>query len=301
MRYRLTIATAFGVLLVVATACQPLPQPFQPGASQKTSNPLLKLPDRSGIVVRPVTGMPGDSGATLAQEMADALINRNLPAFTENGNRSSLILTGHAIPRSRGAARSEIRLIWKISDPDGLQAGAHVLDIAARKSAWDKGSPTLLRDMAVKSAGKIAALIQGPAEIDRTANRTKRTLHVWKIDGAPETAGALLRAELESSLRRRALRVSSKMRDDSIIIVGTVSLKPGTKGRRALSLEWSVMSPDGKELGKLHQKNSVTSDNLENDWPTIARNIATGAAEGIGNVLNKVPESAISSAPRRTK
>lgn len=300
MQFRLTLAAGLGALLAVATACQPLPQPFQPGASQKTSNPLLKLPDRSGIVVRPVTGMPGDSGAALAREMAAALINRNLPAFTENGSRSSMILTGQAIPRSRGATRSEIRLIWKISNAAGLQAGEHVLDIAARKSAWAKGSPALLRDMAVKSAGKVAALIQGPAEIDRTANRTKRTLHVWKIDGAPETAGALLRAELESSLRRRALRVSSKMRDDSIIIVGTVSLKPGTKGRRALSLVWSVRSPGGNELGKLRQKNSVTPDSLENDWPAIARNIATGAAEGIGNVLNKVPESAVSGAQRRT-
>lgn len=301
MRFRVVSRIALGAIALTVAGCQPLPQPFQPAASKKTSNPLLKLPDRSGVVVKPITGMPGDSGAALAREMATALIDRNLPAFTDNGNRSSFVLTGQAIPRSRGAARNEIRLIWRISNPEGLQTGEHVLDIAARKSAWIKGSPTLLRDMAVKSAGKIASLIQGPAETDRTANRTKRTLHVWQIDGAPETAGALLRAELESSLRRRSLRVSSKMRDDSIIIVGTVSLKAGTKGRRDLSLEWSVMSPDGKELGKLQQKNSVTPDSLESDWPTIARHIATGAAEGIGNVLNKVPETALSGAPDSAK
>lgn len=301
MQFRFLYWLALGGCITALAGCQPLPQPFQPDTDRKISNPLLKLPDRSGIVVRPVAGMPGDSGAALAREMADALINRNLPAFTGNGNRSSLILTGRAIPRSRGSARSEIRLIWKISNHDGLQTGEHVLDIAARKSAWTKGSPSLLRDMAVKSAGKIANLIQGPAEIDRTANRTKRTLHVWRVDGAPETAGALLRAELESSLRRRSLRVSSKMRDDSIVIVGTVSLKPGTKDRRALSLEWSVMSPDGTVLGKLHQKNSVSPTDLENNWPAIARNIATGAAEGIGNVLNKVPESALSGPPGSTE
>lgn len=297
MRFKTAIVSVICAALIVTAGCQPLPQPFQPGASQKTANPLLRLPDRSGIVVRPVAGMPDGSGTTLAHEMAAALIDRNLPAFTENGNRSSLVLTGQAIARSRGATRSEIRLIWKISNSKGLQLGEHVLDIAARKSAWAKGSPNLLRDMAAKSAGKVAGIIQGPAVADQTANRTKRTLHVWRIDGAPETAAALLRAELETSLRQRALRVSSKMRPDSIVIVGTVSLKPGNGSNRSLGLEWTVMSPNGKELGKLHQKNTVSAESLENDWPKIARNIATGAAEGIGNVLSKVPESALSDIP----
>lgn len=298
MQYKRTVGPVFALLLLVAAACQPVPQPFQPAAGKKSANPLLNLPDRSGVVVLPVAGMPGDSGNALAREMAAALIDRNLPAFTGSRNRSSLILAGQAIPRSRGPARSEIRLIWRISKHDGLQTGEHAIDIAARKSAWTNGSPALLRDMAIKSAGKIASLIQGPAVIDRTANRTKRTLFVWKIDGAPETAGALLRTELETSLRRRALRVSSKMRDDSIVVVGTVSLNPGTKGRRALGLEWVVMSPGGNELGKLRQKNEVTPRSLENDWPSIARNIADGAADGIRNVLNKVPESALSATPK---
>jgi len=283
--------------LIAVLGCQPLPQPFQPSDAKKISNPLVDIPDRSGVVVRPVTGMPGESGAALARAMAAALIERNLPAFTENGNRSSLVLTGNAIARTRGAARSEIRLIWRVSDPDGLQTGEHVIDIAARKSAWMKGSPNLLREMASKSAGKIAGIIQGPAVTDLTLNKRKRTLHVWPIDGAPKTAAALLRAELETSLRRRALRVSSRMRDDSIVIVGVVLLSPGPKGQRQLGIEWSVMSPDGRELGKLNQKNAVSPKNLENDWPKIARNIATGAAEGIGEMLNKVPESAISDAP----
>lgn len=301
MRFERVCRAVVGVVLLAAASCQPVPQPFQPGAGQKSANPLLDLPDRSGIVVRPVAGMPGHSGNELAREMATALIDRNLPAFTDNGNRSSLILTGQAIPRSRGSTRTEIRLIWRISDNEGLQTGEHVVDIAARKTAWDKGSRTLLRDMAVKSAGKIASLIQGPVETDRTANRAKRTLFILKIDGAPEAAGALLRAEIETSLRRRALRVSSQMREDSIVVAGTVSLKPGSKGRRSLTLEWAVMSPDGKELGKLHQKNEVTPHSLENDWPSIARNIAGGAADGIRNVLDSIPESALSVAPAASR
>lgn len=288
---------ALALLVLAVAACQPLPQPFQPDASKKTANPLLKLPDRSGVVVRPVDGMPEDSGAVLAREMAAALVSRNLPAFTGRGNRSSLVLTGQAIETPRGGNRSEIRVIWRISDRNGIQRGEHALDIAARKTAWTGGSPTLMRDIAQKSAGKIAEIVQGPAERDRTADGVKRTLHVWKIDGAPETAGALLRSELETALRRQALRVSSRMRDDSVIIVGTVTLSAGAKGNRQLGLDWTVMSPDGQDLGRLHQKNTVSPDALESDWPVIARGIALGAAEGIRDVLRKVPESALSASP----
>ena len=297
MRSRRFLIAGLFSALILAVGCQPLPQPFQPSDTKKISNPLLDIPDGSGVVVRPVTGMPGESGTALARTMAAALIERNLPAFTENGNRSSLVLTGNAIARPRGAARSKIRLIWRVSDPSGLQTGEHVIDIAVWKSAWRKGSPNLLREMASKSAGKIAGIIQGPAVTDRTANKRKRTLHVWRIDGAPETAGALLRAELETSLRRRAMRVSSRLRDDSIVIVGVVSLSPGAKGLRQLGIEWLVTSLDGRELGKLNQKNAVSPKSLENDWPRIARNIATSAAEGIGAVLRKVPESALFGAP----
>lgn len=286
------LVPAFALLLVVG-GCQPLPQPFQPNASKKTGNPLLKLADRSGVVVRPIEGMPVDSGTDLAREMAAALVDRNLPAFTEDGNSSSLVLTGKVIATPRGGTRSEIRVIWRVSNRNGIQLGEHAMDMAARKTAWHQASPTLLREIAQKSAGKIAEIVQGPAERDHSADQVKRTLHVWKIDGAPEPAGALLKTELETALRRKALRVSSRMRDDSVIIVGTVTLAPGIKGQRELGLEWVVMSADGRNLGKLLQKNAITPEALENDWPEIARVIALGAAQGIGDVLEKVPESAL--------
>lgn len=290
-------APVLALLVMALAACQPLPQPFQPAASKKTANPLLELPDRSGIVVRPVQGMPEDIGTALAREMATALIDRNLPAFTEEANPSSLVLTGQAIAAPRPGKSRQVQVIWRISARDGTQRGEHTLDMTTDQTDWTDASPAVLRAIAQKSAAKIAEIVQGPAERDRTADRVERTLHVWKIDGAPEPAAALLRQELETALRRRALRVSSKMRDDSIIVLGTVTLAPALKGQRQLGLEWAVMSPDGRSLGKLQQKNTVTADALETDWPKIARVIAIGAAEGIGDVLEKIPESAISGAP----
>ncbi|CAN0362941.1 unnamed protein product, partial [Discosporangium mesarthrocarpum] len=238
------------LLVTALVACQPLPQPFQPAASQKTANPLLKLADRSGVVVRPVQGMSEESGALLAREMATALIDRNLPAFTENANPSSLVLTGQTITNQRRGNDKIIRVIWQVSDRSGSQRGEYILnmtaDMIAGRTDWANPNPALLRAIAQKSAEKVAEIVQGPAERDRTADRVQRTLHIWKIDGAPEPAADLLRRELETALRRRSLRVSSKMRDDSVIVLGTVTLAPAVKGQRELGLEWTVMSADGQ-------------------------------------------------------
>ena len=57
------------------TACQPVPQPFQPAPASKTENPLLVLPDRAGVVVLPVDGIPGGGPDALAHEMALALVD----------------------------------------------------------------------------------------------------------------------------------------------------------------------------------------------------------------------------------
>ena len=155
--------SALTLLGLALAACQPLPQPFQPAATNKSANPLLNLPDRAGVVVLPIQGMPQDSGAALAREMASALIDRNLPAFTERGNLSSLELSGQAIATPRGGTRSEIRVIWRLSEPNGIQRGEHALDIATRQTAWDQGSPTLLREIAEKSAGRDRGDHSGPS------------------------------------------------------------------------------------------------------------------------------------------
>ena len=296
-RYSTPFILAIALLAHAVSACQPLPRPFRPDASKKIANPLIAIGAHSGVVVLPVEGMPADSGTVMAREMAAALVDRNLLAFAEDGNSSSLLLTGQAIATSRDSTGSQIRIIWRLSERNGTKLAEHTLDLAALKTAWTRSSPSLLRRIAQKSAEKIAKFVQNSSERDQTADRVKRSLYVGKIVGAPETAGALLRSELETALRRQALRVSSKVRKGSVVIVGTVNLAPGAKGLRQLSLEWVLMSADSRDLGKLQQKNSVTLDALEHYWPKIARGIALGAAQGIGDLLKKIPENALRAPP----
>ncbi len=278
-----------GVWLALAAllgACQPLPQPFRPDDARRAANPLLDLPDGAGVLVLPVTGMRADTGPALAREMADALLNRNLPASTESAARSSFRLRGDAIAISLIPGRTQIRLTWKLYDGTGAQRGEHVLDLATRSAAWDQGRPGLIRDLAVKSAGPLAAMIQGP-EVRKRAVQSGPLTWVAPIEGAPAIAASLLRTELEASLRSRNFRIVSDPAPDGLSVMGRVSRQATGKDLFRLSVAWSVVGAGGRPVGTVRQANDVTTNDLENAWPALARGIATGAAAGIGDAVRK--------------
>lgn len=283
---RRTIA-AIGLLSVLA-ACQPLPQPFQPAQSKKETNPLLRLPDRAGILIRPVKGLPPDTAQSLSVAIAASLVKRNIPAFTETGNPGSLILGGRVV-ETAGVSRID----WRLLKKDGDEGDTHRIVTAAPTTDSETGNPDPLKPIADRAAAAIAKTIQNPTLQDRTATAIKRYLHVSPIAGPPEAAAKVLRAEIEAALRRNALRVSARPRDNSLVVAGSVSLSDADAGRKHISVVWAVLRKDGHELGKLTQSNQVAPEELDRDWPTIARGIAVSAAQGLRQLLNKIPEKAI--------
>ncbi len=119
MRLAVTARLAFlALLLLLVVRCQPLPQPFAedrppPGA------PILTPKDGAGIVVRPIAGLSEAASAGLAEAMADALQNNDVPASTQVYNRASYVLTGTAHDHALAGDRTAIELRWELHGPDG--------------------------------------------------------------------------------------------------------------------------------------------------------------------------------------
>ena len=290
--YSRTATIAITGLALILTACQPLPQPFQPAQAKKESNPLLRLPDRAGVLVRPVAGLSPKTAQRLSQAVAASLVKRNIPAFTETGNRESLILGGRLVDDG-----GEARIDWRLfrMGRDANQARLIVTGAPSAHEAPD--SPGSFAPIADRTAAAVAGRIQSPAIADRTATAKKRYLHVSAISGPPEEAAAVLRTEIEAALRRNALRVSARLREDALVVAGSVSLANSEAGKKRVSVDWSVLRADGRELGKLSQSNQVAPEELDRDWPAIARGIAVSAAKGLRRLLDKIPEKAIRSRP----
>src|ERR1700722_14648414 len=83
------------LLFLLAAACQPVPHPFA-DAPLRPDTPALSPPDSAGIIVLPVARAPEPAAGELAEAMASALRDADVPASTTAHNRRSYRLLGTA-------------------------------------------------------------------------------------------------------------------------------------------------------------------------------------------------------------
>lgn len=214
-----------GRLLLVAaflvSACQPLPQPFAEDRPP-VGDPMLAVEDGAGILVQPVTGASAVAGTGLAEAMAAALQDQDVPASTRSGNRHSYTLAAtaretpirppampvpalakpkaEAIPRPepkpqfqtaknlsknkpKPERKSALDLEWVLSTPAGAVTGRHRQHIEIFAEPWHRGDPRLMETLAKSAAPGIAALLGS----DMPVAVAHAQLHVLvpPVQGAP--------------------------------------------------------------------------------------------------------------------
>jgi hypothetical protein len=276
-------------LLIAAAlaACESAPQPFAhaPGPAR---NPLLVMPDRAGIVVLEVDGAPERASRALAAEMAKALLDGNVPATTQGGNRSSSFLQGRANVREVGGGQVEVALVWDLVDAKGRPVGTRTATRIVDGGAWRDGARTAVAALVADSAPAVAALVQEPAPVARRDPVEGRPIRVAAIEGAPPAAERAMRLHMQDALRRTGFALAEDDTPDPVTVGGKVQVGPEANGAKRIEIAWTVRQADGTELGNLKQGNVVESAELEGDWGQIARLSTAGAAGGIADLLRGI-------------
>jgi hypothetical protein len=62
-------------------------------------------------------------------------------------------------------------------------------------------------------------------------------------------------------------------------------------GIQHIKVTWSVLKPDGKELGQVSQENNVPSRILERVWGEITAAVAQNAAGGIAAIVGEADQA----------
>jgi len=269
------------LLLLLVAGCQPLPRPFAEDGNGR--NALLDLAGSGGIVVRPVIGAPTAADGRFAAAIAAALRDAGIPAATDGGNRASLTLEGRAVgPTIRDAATEapgELMLSWSLIGPDGRDAGRIEHRVAVRADAWRDGDPALLAFVAEKAATRIARLARG--ESGRAAPRPETKLVVWPVDGAPGDGGPALTGAVKAALRRSGIALRPVASDDTFILLGSVHRAPAANAQERVAIRWTLIRPDGREIGSVDQANMVPAGRLDGSWGPVALVIADNALPAI--------------------
>jgi hypothetical protein len=271
--------TALLLLTALALgACGNLPRPFQPD-DKADANRLLILPDRAGVIVLPVAGLPEPMAVDLADKLAAALLRENVPATTGEGNRQSYLLESETVRGDGGVAVAQ----FELRDPRGALVKS--LKVPLDRSVQTAGGIDMVA-LARQAASPIAAALQ-PDAVNPPPPRPP--LKIGKVTGSPRDGDLVLSRALDYALRRSGVKLAESADKDSFEVRGQVAIVPRGPKLNNVNITWTVYAPDGSELGQVQQQNDVTSDFIEKAWPEMASAVANGAAEGLADLIERAP------------
>ena len=272
------------LMLLLLPACGNLPQPFygNPG----TAGALLAQPPPSRLAVPAPTQslLPDASASTWASDVADALVEQEIPAAAgrfSRGREWTLVLS---------AELQDSRVVpsYTVQDPAGEKQGvAQGAPIPARD--WAQGSPEVLKAAAVQAAPGIVALLtridaaRKQSDPSSLLNRPARVF-LGGVRGAPGDGDSSLAAQMRLKLAANGIVVQDTVKDADFEVRGDVTAAPGLNGTIRIELQW-VITDSRAERGRILQINEVPARAIVPYWGDVAVTAATEAAGGVRDVI----------------
>jgi len=279
-------ARAFGLLALagVIAGCQPLPHPF---ADQQLppDAPILQVADTVGILVEPIAYAPAD--AALAQAMATALQDREVPADTHASNRQSYHLTGDAAATSLSAGAAMVEIQWTLANAKGETVGRDLQHMTISAADWTTGTPEILAPLAKAEAPHIAAMVQEAPPVERNPGRQ---VYIRATEGAPGDGRTALPRSLSFLLGRAGVKVTPDSQTADAVVIGpTVNLTSAGAGKQHVLIVWHIDRADGTEAGQVSQENDVPAGSLDGSWGDVGMAVATAGLDQILGVMKTIP------------
>lgn len=253
------------VCAVLLAACGDLPRPFQP--AEKASPEVLQeaLGPRAGVFVEPVPGMPDADSARLTGDLVQALRALDVAAGRHASNRASYRIS--AQPGAAGVVR------WSLAEPAG--------EIIFRFDDQGDG------DRATVVARRFAAILNPAAPVALYASLS---LAVRPVDGAPGDGRHSLTRAMHRALLQSGFKSAETLENASFIVLGSVYVadSPDSNLHQSITVDWTVLTPDGARIGTVSQSNVLPLGALDGAWGEVARVVAENGAQGIVAMLARI-------------
>lgn len=270
--------------ILLLAACQPLTQPFGDDRPPPMS-PITSPPDSVGVVVEPVVNAPAKAAGALADAMATALRDQDVPADTKVGNQKSYRLAGKAEAKPQGD-HVLIAIDWELLGPDGHSVSHQNSSGEAPAADWRDGNPYLAKDLATKAAPALARSVEGDIPVEAKINNP--VLAVRKVMGAPGDGEKSLTRQIGDALRRAGVTIKEKPEEkENFVLNGAVTVASAEAGQQKVKIVWSLVRTDGSQIGEVSQENAVPAGTLDGAWGDVAYAIATAASGGIIELIER--------------
>jgi len=282
----IVLATLLSLLLPGCATLESLPNPFK-GISfpfrslgPPSDSELLKINDGVGIHVSAPKRLDTSLGGPLAEAVSDALLKRNIPAFTGPHESSGYALAGRARPDSTtrsGAGIHDVR--WFLFGSNGRQ-------IAEFESILDSSKQS--RDLAAADlATEIAAILQDSDASITPVKPPKARIYLRPVKGASKAGAKALTRAFNRLIESSGGDLANTEAGATVAVESTVKISPPKNGQQRVKISWAAYGSDGRELGRISQANNVPAGRLDEPWGSLAYAIASGGVEGVARILDR--------------
>ena len=278
------LAKLVPALPLLLAACGDLPQPFagRPGA---TAARLIQPPPPRLAVPAPTHALLTESAAdTLAGAVADALVDREVPAVAHEARRGDWQLAINAELRD-----ARVVPTYTVRDERGRAQGT-ATGVAMPPKAWSDGDPYMLKMEAAAIAPKIADLLVG---IDATRKRSDphslynrpAQVAVLPVTGAPGDGNLALTRHMRAQLPKLGDIVQDAPEGADFTVAGRVRTAPGAGNATRVEIQWLISDAAGHDLGRVVQLNEVPAGSITPYWGDVAVVVVDEAAGGVQDVI----------------
>lgn len=270
------------LLVLLVSSCGDLPEPFigNPGAEGRV---LSQPPTPRLVVPAPTNALLTDAESkTYATDLATGLQQLEVPAFAEAGKRTDWRLIATA--EGRG---DTVVPVFGVLDPQGKDKGK-IEGTPVPTQDWSTGSDSTLKQVATDAAPKISALLTSIQHADPNSlyNRIAK-VDVPEVTGAPGDGNVSLTKQMRTHLAALGPVVQLDPAGADFIVQGNVKMVPIPGNQQRVEIQWVVTKPGGDERGKVVQLNDIAAGSLDHYWADVAVVVATEAAGGVNDVINR--------------
>jgi hypothetical protein len=301
------------LVIVAATlglgGCSALPQPFAHDGPV-TENALIELPSVGAVRVVLAPPLPKDVADPVAAAAVKALTDAGIPASGEPLSNSYMLRGAVAVEDPDSVEGPElVQIEWRLLSPSGQPVGKIDQRIEGQQAGWIARDPAPLAKAARDAASQVAAYFERRgqlATIDGVSEAAvvspPATLYFEGVTGAPGDGNDSLARALTYILRQAGTPLADSPDRASHRLSGRVEATPKGDGMSEVSIVWRLADRDGRELGKVTQRNPVRAVLIERRWGELAFAISDAAADGVLDAFASVaqpPPPGSSAAPAR--
>ncbi len=256
---------------------------------------------KPGVMIAPVQGTPGMMGRLLSARITDELMSRQVRASSRSQGKVTYILEGKAFLNPGEQGRTDFRIDWNLSAPDGLSAGRFSDRVPVNGAGWDAITAAVMDPMARRAAAQVDIMLQEHVQapeaipipqvesqllqqsmLELRVVRTLTPVFVDYISGAPGDGRLSLRDALSKALSKARVPVAPTFNDQTYLVMGDVHVTPIDSARNKFDITWVVLRSNGETIGVVDNTMSVGVSRVIPAWGSVAEQAVD---EVIGDIV----------------